>query len=92
MEEFIRVEVNGSPLADLLGDDAMQALAVESEDALAEFVVPSGEIIMPMDAHIVTASNGRSVCSGQPNALATGSTAPLDGPATPTFAGSTPDR
>jgi len=30
-------------------------LAAESEHALVEFVVPSGEIIKPMDAHIVTA-------------------------------------
>jgi SAM-dependent methyltransferase len=59
VKEFIRVEVEGSPLADLLGDAAMQALAAESEDALAEFVVPSGEIIMPMDAHVVTASKGQ---------------------------------
>jgi SAM-dependent methyltransferase len=53
--EFIRVEVKGSPLADMVSDDVMQTLAAESESALAEFVVPSGEIVMPMDAHIVTA-------------------------------------
>lgn len=58
VREFIRIEVKGSPLADMLSDDAMGALAVESERALAEFVVPSGEIIMPMDAHIVTANKG----------------------------------
>jgi hypothetical protein len=56
--EFIRIEVKGSPLADMLSDDAMETLTVECESALAEFAVPSGEIIMPMDAHIVTASNG----------------------------------
>jgi len=56
--EFIRIEVKGSPLADMLSDDAMQALAAESEDALVEFVVPSGAIVMPMDAHIVTAGKG----------------------------------
>jgi ubiquinone/menaquinone biosynthesis C-methylase UbiE len=56
--EFIRVEVKGSPLADLLGDAAMRSLAAEAEDALAEFVEPSGEIVMPMDAHIVTTSKG----------------------------------
>jgi SAM-dependent methyltransferase len=53
--EFIRIEVKGSPLAEMLSDEAMQSLAAESETALAEFVVPSGEIVMPMDAHIVTA-------------------------------------
>ena len=42
----------------MLSDDAMQALAAESEDALVEFVVPSGAIVMPMDAHIVTAGKG----------------------------------
>jgi SAM-dependent methyltransferase len=56
VEEFIRIEVKGSPLADMVSDDAMETLAAESESALAEFVVPSGEIVMPMDAHIVTAS------------------------------------
>jgi SAM-dependent methyltransferase len=53
--EFIRIEVKGSPLAELLSDEAMQSLAAEAETALAEFVVPSGEVVMPMDAHIVTA-------------------------------------
>jgi ubiquinone/menaquinone biosynthesis C-methylase UbiE len=58
VQEFIRIEVKGSPLAEILSDDAMQTLATESEHALAEFVAPSGEIVMPMDAHIVTASKG----------------------------------
>jgi SAM-dependent methyltransferase len=56
VKEFIRVEVQGSPLADMVSGDAMEHLSTESEAALAEFVVPSGEIVMPMDAHIVTAS------------------------------------
>jgi SAM-dependent methyltransferase len=59
VREFIRVEVKGSPLADMVSDDVMQTLAAESESALAEFVVPSGEIVMPMDAHIVTASKAK---------------------------------
>ena len=58
VKEFIRIEVKGSPLAGMVSDDVMQALAAESENALAEFVVPSGEIVMPMDAHIVTAGKG----------------------------------
>ena len=56
VKEFIRIEVKGSPLADMVSDDAMETLAGESEEALAEFVIPSGEIVMPMDAHIVAAS------------------------------------
>ncbi|MFQ5468501.1 MAG: hypothetical protein ACE5DS_10265 [Kiloniellaceae bacterium] len=55
VKEFVRIEVKGSPLAESLSDEAMEALAEESESALAEFVLPSGEIVMPMDAHIVTA-------------------------------------
>jgi SAM-dependent methyltransferase len=56
VKEFIRIEVKGSPLADMLSADAIETLVAESERELAEFVVPSGGIIMPMDAHIVTAS------------------------------------
>jgi SAM-dependent methyltransferase len=58
VQEFIRIEVKGSPLAGMLSDEMMESLAEESEDALVEFVVPSGEIVMPMDAHIVTAGKG----------------------------------
>jgi SAM-dependent methyltransferase len=54
VNEFIRIEVKGSPLAGMLSDDVIETLAAESERALAEFVVPSGEIVMPLDAHIVT--------------------------------------
>ena len=56
VKEFVRIEVKGSPLAESLDDEAMEALAVESENALAVFVLPSGEIVMPMNAHIVTAN------------------------------------
>lgn len=60
VHEFVRIEVKGSPLAEMVGDDAMQALATEAEDALKEFVEASGEIVMPMDARIVTASKDDS--------------------------------
>jgi hypothetical protein len=56
VQEFIRIEVEGSPLAEMVSDDAMETLAAESESALAEFAAPSGEIVLPMDAHIVTAT------------------------------------
>ncbi|MEV6490941.1 methyltransferase domain-containing protein [Actinoplanes sp. NPDC051633] len=55
IQEFIRVEVKGSPLAGLIGDEEMPALIAEAEPALAQFVVPSGEVVMPIAAHIVTA-------------------------------------
>jgi SAM-dependent methyltransferase len=56
VREFIRTQVKSSPLAGMINDDAVESVAAESERALAAFVVPSGEIIMPMDAHIVTAN------------------------------------
>lgn len=56
VSELVRIEIRGSPLAETLSDDAMENLAAESERALARFVVPSGELIMPIDAYIVTAS------------------------------------
>jgi ubiquinone/menaquinone biosynthesis C-methylase UbiE len=58
VQEFVRIQVKGSPLAGMLSDDATQSLATGSEPALAKFVVSSGELVMPIDAHIVTASNG----------------------------------
>jgi SAM-dependent methyltransferase len=58
VKEFIRIEAKGSPPADMVGDDVMETLAAESESALAEYVAPSGEIVMPMDAQLVTASRG----------------------------------
>ena len=42
----------------MVSDAVMQSHAAESENALAEFVVPTGENVMPMDAHIVTAGRG----------------------------------
>jgi hypothetical protein len=36
----------------------MAALVSESEEALAEFVAASGEMVMPISAHIVTAGRG----------------------------------
>lgn len=53
--EFVRCEVKGSPLADILDDDEMGALTAEAESALAEFIEPSGEIVMQMDANITMA-------------------------------------
>jgi SAM-dependent methyltransferase len=56
VKELVRIEVKGSPLAETLDDAAIDTLAAKSERALAEFVVPSGEIVMPLDAHIITAN------------------------------------
>jgi SAM-dependent methyltransferase len=55
VEEFVRIEVKGSPLAESLDQTAMDRLAAACESALARFVQPSGEIVMPIAAHILTA-------------------------------------
>lgn len=54
--EFVRIEVKGSPLAESLDQTAMDKLAAACETALARFVIPSGEIVMPIAAHILTAT------------------------------------
>jgi SAM-dependent methyltransferase len=58
VQEFVRVEVRGSPLAEMVSDHVMATVVADSEDALAEFVTPSGELVMPIAAHIVIASKG----------------------------------
>jgi hypothetical protein len=64
------VEVKGSPLAGSLSDDAMRTLAAECEQALAEFVAPSGEIVLPIAAHLATARKPQlsGADGGRPNA------------------------
>jgi SAM-dependent methyltransferase len=54
VQEFVRIEVKGSPLAESLDQPALDNLAAACETALARFVKPSGEIAMPIAAHILT--------------------------------------
>ena len=58
VDEFVRIEVKGSPLAESLDQPAMDRLAAACEAALARFVEPSGAIVMPISAHILTATKG----------------------------------
>jgi ubiquinone/menaquinone biosynthesis C-methylase UbiE len=55
IEEFVRVEINGSPLAEMVSDEVRAAWVAASEAALVEFVAPTGELVMPIAAQIVTA-------------------------------------
>lgn len=55
VEEFVRIEVKGSPLAEAMDQSAMDRLAVACETSLAKYVQPSGEIVMPIATHIATA-------------------------------------
>lgn len=55
IEEFIRIEVKASPLAESLDQKAMDRLAMACEAALSRYFEPSGAIVMPIGAYIVTA-------------------------------------
>jgi len=58
VSEFVRIEVKGSPLSETLDQAAMDRLAHACETALAAYVQSSGELVMPIAAHIVTAARG----------------------------------
>jgi SAM-dependent methyltransferase len=55
IEAFVETEVKGSPLEALLDDEGYQGLMREAQDKLRRFRADGGEIVMPMDAFIVTA-------------------------------------
>ena len=48
------MEVKGTPLGDLIDEAGYQGLLSEAEDKLQDFLVDSGEVVIPMDAYIVT--------------------------------------
>jgi len=56
---FVEAEIKGSPLAEELGavpsDARYQALLAEAEEKLQQFQTADGNIVMPLDAYIVTA-------------------------------------
>lgn len=56
LSEFVRIEVKGSPLADLLDEPAYQALLSEASEKLASFCDHDGRVSLPLDAHIVNAT------------------------------------
>jgi ubiquinone/menaquinone biosynthesis C-methylase UbiE len=53
---FVETEVKGSPLEGLLDDESYQSLMREAQDRLQQFRTRAGEVTMPMDAFIITAS------------------------------------
>jgi SAM-dependent methyltransferase len=55
IDEFVRAEVKGTPLDDLLDDDAYAALASEARDEMTRFCDGEGKMAFPIEAHIVTA-------------------------------------
>jgi len=55
IEAFVETEVKGSPLEALLDDEGYQGLMREAQDKLRRFRSDGEDIVMPLDAFIVTA-------------------------------------
>jgi hypothetical protein len=55
IETLVETEVKGSPLEALLDEASYQGLMREAQDELRPFRADGGEVIMPMDAFIITA-------------------------------------
>jgi hypothetical protein len=55
IEVFVEAEVKGSPLETLLDEESYQGLMQEAQEQLQQFCTDGGEVIMPMDAFIITA-------------------------------------
>lgn len=52
---FVEAEVKGSPLETLLDEEGYHGLVQEAQEQLQQFCIDGGEVIMPMDAFILTA-------------------------------------
>jgi SAM-dependent methyltransferase len=55
IEVFVETEVKGSPLEALLDEESYQGLMQEAREGLHQFCIDGGEVVMPMDAFIITA-------------------------------------
>ena len=55
IDEFVRIEIKGWVLAETLDEPDYDALLNEARNQLAHFCNGNGEIVMPMNAHIVSA-------------------------------------
>jgi SAM-dependent methyltransferase len=55
IEVFVETEVKGSPLEPLLDAESYRGLTQEANEKLRQFCTEGGEVVMPMDAFVVTA-------------------------------------
>jgi ubiquinone/menaquinone biosynthesis C-methylase UbiE len=56
---FVRTEVKGSPLEGMLDEQTYGALVAEAEEKLQSFRTDRGEVVMPLDAFIITTEKPR---------------------------------
>lgn len=54
---FVETEVKGSPLEALLDDESYGALVAGAEEQLDRFRTQAGEVVMPLDAFLITGEN-----------------------------------
>jgi SAM-dependent methyltransferase len=55
IEVFVETEVKGSPLEVLFDEESYRGLIQEAREELLQFRIEGGEVVMPMDALVVTA-------------------------------------
>jgi hypothetical protein len=55
IEAFVETEVKGSPLEALLNEESYRGLMQEAKEELLQFCIEGGEVVMPMDAFVITA-------------------------------------
>jgi SAM-dependent methyltransferase len=55
IEAFVETEVKGSPLEALLDEESYRGLMQEAREELLQFCIEGGEVVMPMDAFVITA-------------------------------------
>jgi SAM-dependent methyltransferase len=55
IDEFVAVEVEGTPVRERLSDDQYDALRREANDVLAEFTTSDGAAVIPIEGHLVAA-------------------------------------
>jgi SAM-dependent methyltransferase len=56
IEVFVETEVKGSPLEPLLDDESYRGLMQEAKEELVQFCSEGDEVVMPMDAFVITAA------------------------------------
>jgi ubiquinone/menaquinone biosynthesis C-methylase UbiE len=53
VENLVEIEIRGTPLADRLSEDQIEAILVECKEHLAGYVTSAGRLAMPIRAHLV---------------------------------------
>ena len=55
IEQFIDMEVKGTPLGGMIDEAGYQGFLSEAKEKLQDFLVDGNEVVIPMDAYIITA-------------------------------------